>query len=323
MKICIFGAQGHLETFFDALDDHHVTGICVEKGEDISRLENPLNKANQSYKIYYDFVQMIEAEQPDIAVISSYPDKNAAAINHALQKGIHVFCEKPIAINMASFKEISKTLKNHDVKLYSMMTERFDPAFVTAYKAVFEGKVGAVRLIDTRKSYKLGTRPDYYSSRKTYAGTLSWVGIHAIDRIYRAAQVKFKTVFARSNSEYNNGHGDLETTAICSCEMSGDILASFTCDYYRPEAAHTHGDDRLRIVGTTGVLEVMDGKVVLVTQNEMLILPLEKPPHIFDEFLSYIKSGKSEFLTTDDCLYTTYAALKATISADTGRTIHF
>ena len=326
MKICIYGAQGHLDSVFAALSavgEAKVTGICFEVGENIEWVQNALKSKGQDFKLYTAFDEMIEQEKPDIAAISTYPHINAAAINSAIKAGINVFCEKPIAINMQEFKEISTSIKKSDVKLYSMMTERFDAPFHTAYAALAKGCVGTLRLIDARKSYKLGTRPDYYKSRKTYAGTLAWVGIHAIDRIYHAAQKKFKMVFARSSNGHNNGHGDLETTAVCSFEMDGDILASFTCDYYRPNSALTHGDDRLRVVGTHGILEVVGGAVRLMNKDGEALLSLIRAPQIFEEFIEYIKTGKSEYLTTEDCLYTTYAALKTTMSSERKQTMFF
>ena len=321
MKICMYGAQGHIHTVLDYLkqaDDAAVTAICCEPREDAAWLKERLAQASQDVRVYGDYREMLRREQPDIAVTSSLPDKNAGAAACALAQGIHVFCEKPAAITMAQFEGLSRALRDSGAKLYTMLTERFEPAFHTAYRAAADGLAGTVRLIDARKSYKLGARPDYYKSRETYAGTLSWVGIHAIDRIYRASGKRFQTVFARSNSEFNHDNGDLEMSAVCCCEMEDGVLASFTCDYYRPAAAETHGDDRLRIVGTHGVIEVMGGQVRYLHGGGSELLPLLEPPLLFEEFLRYIRTGESAYLTTEDSMYTTYAALKTMESSDTG-----
>jgi len=321
MKICMYGAQGHIHTVLDYLkqaDDAAVTAICCEPEEDIAQLKERLALVNQNVRVYGDYIEMLNREKPDVAVTSSLPDKNAGAAQYALSQNIHVFCEKPAAITMEQFEGVSGALRDSGAKLYTMLTERFEPAFHTAYRAAADGLAGTVRLIDARKSYKLGVRPDYYKSRKTYAGTLSWVGIHAIDRIYRASGKNFETVFARSSNGFNRGLGDLETTAVCCYEMEDGVLAAFTCDYYRPAAAETHGDDRLRIVGTHGVIEVTGGEVRYVHGGGAEVLPLLEPPLIFEEFLRYIRIGESAYLTTEDCMYTTYAALKTMESSDTG-----
>jgi len=317
----MYGAQGHIHTVLDYLKQANaaaVTAICCEPGEDTARLRERLAQANQNVRVYDDYIEMLHREKPDIAVISSLPDKNAGAARYALSHNIHVFCEKPAAITMEQFEELSQALEDSGVKLWTMLTERFEPAFHTAYRAVSDGLAGTVRLIDARKSYKLGVRPDYYKSRGTYAGTLSWVGIHAIDRIYRASGKKFETVFARSNSSFNYDNGDLEMSAVCCYEMEDGVLASFTCDYYRPAAAETHGDDRLRIVGTHGVIEVMGGEVRYLHGGGSELLPLLEPLGLFEEFLRYVRTGESAFMTTEECMYTTYVALKTMESSDSG-----
>jgi len=325
MNICLYGAQGHVHTLLDYLkqaNDAAVTAICCEPGEDVAGLKERLAQVNQNARAYENYIEMLGRERPDIAVTSSCPDKNAGAAAYALSRGIHVFCEKPAAITMAQFEGLSQALQNSNAKLYTRLTERFEPAFHTAYQAVADGLAGTVRLIDARKSYKLGVRPDYYKSRETYAGTLSWVGIHAIDRIYRASGKKIQTVFARSSSGFNFDNGDLEMSAVCCYEMEEGVLALFTCDYYRPAAAETHGDDRLRIVGTRGVIEVMGGQVRYLHGGGSEVLPLLEPPGILEEFLRYIRTGESALMATEDCMYTTYIALKTMESSDAETIVH-
>jgi len=161
MKICLYGAQGHLHTVLDYLkqtDDATVTAVCCEPGEDTARLKERLAQAKQNVCVYDDYREMLGREKPDVAVTSSLPDKNAGAAAYALSRGIHVFCEKPAAITMEQYDELSQALENSGAKLWTMMTERFEPAFHTAYRAAADGLAGTVRLIDARKSYKLGTR---------------------------------------------------------------------------------------------------------------------------------------------------------------------
>src|SRR3954451_3298074 len=51
--------------------------------------------------------------------------------------------------------------------------------------------------------------------------------------------------------------------------MRNGGVASVTLDYLRPEPAPTHGDERLRIAGTRGVIEaaLIEHKVTLITAD--------------------------------------------------------
>ena len=61
---------------------------------------------------------------------------------------------------------------------------------------------------------------------------------------------KFKHLHAIHDSSDNAGLGDLEMTALVTCVLENNIMASASIDYLRPAAAATHGDDQVRIAGT-------------------------------------------------------------------------
>ena len=125
MKICMYGAQGHVHTVLDYLkraDDAAVTAICCEPGEDVAGLEERLALVNQNVRVYGDYFEMLGREKPDIAVTSSLPDKNAGAAAYALAQDIHVFCEKPAAITMEQFEGLSRALENSNTVLWTMLT---------------------------------------------------------------------------------------------------------------------------------------------------------------------------------------------------------
>jgi hypothetical protein len=52
-------------------------------------------------------------------------------------------------------------------------------------------------------------------NRETYAGMIPWVGSHAIDWLYRFSGEKLKSVFAAHSTKENQGHEELETSALC------------------------------------------------------------------------------------------------------------
>ena len=57
-------------------------------------------------------------------------------------------------------------------------------------------------------------------------------------------------------------------------------------DYYRPAGAPSHGDDRIRLAGTEGVLEVSGGKVTLITAEETQVWEPKEAPELLEEFLA-------------------------------------
>ncbi|ACM61155.1 putative dehydrogenase [Caldicellulosiruptor bescii] len=329
MKICIVGSSGHYVYALRGIkEDPHAQIVGISpgcEGENIERLHSQVNEMGFTPVVYSNPIRMFEDLKPDIAVINTFFYKNSELAIEAMKRGIHVYMEKPVALSIEKLEELKSVWRQTKVKLSSMLGLRYTPHFWTAYKLINENKIGRIRLIHAQKSYKLGTRPDFYKHRRTYGGTIPWVGIHAIDWIYWLSGKKFKSVFAGHSKLYNNDHGELESTAFCSFVMEDEIFATVNIDYLRPATAPTHDDDRIRIVGTRGIFEVLNGKVFLLndTTKEISEVSLEKPPIVFLDFLNEVRGTDKCLVSSEDSFYVTFASLLARQSADEDKVIEF
>lgn len=305
MKIAIIGASGHWAYALNELKNHTVAGICAGFfGEDMSGISEILSKNGIFHKTYGSFDEILE-NQPDIAIINTRFDLNAVYTKKCLEKDIFVFSEKPLAINEKDLEEIRNVKTNAFASC--MFGISYEGWCLTMKEAV--RNIGTIRMINGRKSYKLGTRPDFYKDKKTFGGIISWVGIHAIHWIYSITGLKFKECNSITSSLENFNNGDLETCAAATFLMENGALATITCDYYRPESASTWDDDRLRIVGTKGIVEYEKGKVFLIDENGERELPLLQTQDIFKLFIDRIRD-KLSGISMEESIYVTEIALK-------------
>jgi len=90
-------------------------------------------------------------------------------------------------------------------------------------------------------------------------------------------------------------------------------MASMNLDFYRPAGASTHGDDRIRCVGTKGILEVRDGKIIVLDRDGEHVTEPTKAPELLEEFLE----GR-EPIPAEEIFDLTGVALAARQSADSG-----
>lgn len=329
MKICMIGVRGHNAYALEGMagnEEDQIVGIAPSvSGDDLSGLMGECVEAGHSPREFDDYRKMLDELKPDVATIAGPFYKHAEMALKVFQRGIHLFCEKPVATTLEDLAHLRKAYGEAGVHFAAMLGTRYTPHFYTAWRAVQDGAVGTVRLMDTRKSYKLGQRGDYYKKRETYGGTIPWVGSHSIDWIPWFSGERFVSVFAAHSSMYNRDHGDLENSALCEFTMTNDVFASASIDYLRPENAPTHGDDRVRIAGTDGVIEVRGGEVFLinVSTNGEEKLETSYDRQIFLDFLAQCK-GKGECLITAEQTFdVTKACLLARQSADERRLIYF
>ncbi|MFB6295580.1 MAG: Gfo/Idh/MocA family protein [Halobacteriales archaeon] len=195
---------------------------------------------------------------------------------------------------------------------------RYDPAFLTAHERVREGDVGEVRLLNARKSYVLGDRGEPYLRREAYGGTIPWVGIHAIDWIHWFSDLPARTVRARHSRRANRDHGDLEATGVVDLELDGEVFATASLDYLRPGTAPTHGDDRVRVVGTDGVIEVRNGRAYLIdgAADGERRLPQSPGENPFVDFVEGLRGDSEPRVTAEESFRATETSLHARNAAD-------
>lgn len=325
MKICVIGSSGHYHYALKGMrNDTKIVAIapgCAD--EDITILRKNLMESGVKFKEYKDYQKMLDIEKPDIAVVNSFFGKNSEILLETLQRQIHTFVEKPIATSLEDLEKIKKLYEivKQDVFFTAMFGLRYKPHFLTTKALIDSGKIGQIRLLNTQKSYKLGKRADFYKKRELYGGTIPWVGIHAIDWINWFTAKRFLSVYATHSKMANNDYEELEATALCHFVLDEEIFASISIDYLRPDDAPTHDDDRVRIVGTKGIVEVYKNRVILIDDGGENEVPLFPERQIFSEFLSQIKGTGHCMVTPQDSILATEIALLARESADTGRVI--
>lgn len=328
-RVCFVGSSGHYPYALEGMKARpDASAVAVApgcEGEDIERVATRLSSLGNAPRVYEDYREMLDSEQPDVAVINTYFALNAGIVIEALNRGIHVFVEKPVATTLEDLERVKAAHAASGKKLAAMLGLRYAPHFYTAWKAVREGAIGAVRLITAQKSYRLGQRGDNYKKRELYGGTIPWVGSHAIDWLYWFGNKRFLSVVASHSSMHNRGHGDLEMTAICHFVMEDELLAAANIDYWRPSTAPSHDDDRIRVAGTTGVIEVRSGKAYLISEERTGVeeLPNAVPGNIFSDLLDEISGHGQCLVSAEDSFYVTEACLRARESADTGQMVYF
>ena len=324
MKAVQIGSAGHAFYAYKAAAAYGIDIAAIACGsagvaeEGTAAAQKQLQNSGFTAKLYEDWRVMLDTEKPDVAIINPQFWETAACAIYAMERGIHVFCEKPVACSLDELARVEEAYRRSGVKFAAMFGMRMDPWFLAAKKAVENGRIGKIRMMDSRKSYKLGVRPGFYKSRKTYCGILPWVGIHAIDWMQWLSGETYTNVHAYHSCLENGGNGEMDITSSAQFMMTNGVIATLTADMFRPSSAATHGDDRVRLVGTKGILEITDSQVSLLSDAEggKTLLPLPQKGDIFADFLELILHGRENDNTAEDAFEVTKWALLAHADAE-------
>jgi predicted dehydrogenase len=324
LKVVSIGGFGHTVCVYDDMmgfDKARLVGAAPAfEGEDISFNINH-DLVTDDVKIYDDYKKMLAEVKPDVAIISTRLDVIPTVTIDAANAGCHLICEKPLAIDVATLEKVYEAVKSNNVKLTAMLTMRSENIFRAARKLYESGAIGEAVLCNGRKSYKYGTRPEWFGDRKLYGGTVAWIGIHAFDFINYITGLKFTNVAAMGG---NFAHPErpecYDNVALCST-MSNGGHATVSVDYLRPMESKTHGDDWVRVVGTKGVIESRGSNLTctLHTAEAPVEVDLPQKSRMFREFMLSIL-GECEYEFEQEVSFElTHVCLCAEKSIDSGK----
>ncbi len=283
VRVGILGFEGHTGEItgpLPRLPDVEVVAYWDSRG----RKQAKLSQAKQ----YSDWREMLDREKLDVVSVTNNNGERAGAIIEAANRKMNVVAEKPLSIDRKGLASVREAVERNRISLGMLLPMRYEPRFLALKKIVSEGTVGEILQIAGQKSYKLGNREPWYRKTETYGGSITWVGIHMLDLMRWTSGREFTAVAGFETKPAFNV-GDMETATASVLQLDNGGLATLRVDYLRPETAKTHGDDRLRLAGTKGIVEYQESTgVTLMTADAPPRVIQDLPPaqSLFIDYLN-------------------------------------
>ena len=137
--------------------------------------------------IYDNYEKMMDELQPDVVIVSTQAPMHHTPTVAAAQRGIHVFCEKPIALNLIEADEMVNTCARFDVKFAINHIKRASPYNQHVLSFIEKGEIGQVLLLKAsdkggRKAgnslMEMGTH--LYDWVRLFGGDVEWAHAHLV-----------------------------------------------------------------------------------------------------------------------------------------------
>ena len=179
-------------------------------------------------------------EGADVALIASPPSLHREQAVQALRRGLHVFCEKPMALTAADADEIVSTAKDWSRLVTVGLIRRHLPA-TRAIKALLAAKIlGRLRSISWFEGGPFAwpvSSPRYFSKEVSGGGVLQDIGTHALDLL--AWWCGPLTVIDYAD----DAMGGVEANASLRLRAGeADVRLRLSRDWERPNLATIRGD---------------------------------------------------------------------------------
>lgn len=324
LNLAFVGLKGHWHAVAEelpALPQVRCVAVVDDNPEMLARVSS-FPGATADTHTYLDFRELLAKEKVDIVVEAGNDRDRAGIMLACAERGIHLITEKPLVKERPDLEKVQAAVSRAGIAATMLITMRCLPTFLAMRQAVAEGRIGAVCQAGAQKSYKLGERPAWQKSRETFSGIIPFVGIHGMDLMRWTSGREFVEVMAYQSNAGHPEVGDLEDNACVIAKLDNGASAAIRLDYCRPAAAPTHGDDRVRLAGTRGVIECIGDKTILITHDEEpreLTLPAPMP--FLADYVWALEQQRTPFIPFADCVRITDVVLRAREAAETGRPV--
>ena len=319
----VLGHAGEILTPLPRIPDVELVAVAESDPAELAKIRKRPVAAKAAF--YSDYRRMLDAEKLDLVGVCTSNGDRAASVIAAAERGLPLIAEKPLALTRAEFERVRKAVTASGKPIWLLLPMRYAPPYLAMRQLVKEGAVGDVGMISSQKSYKAGVRPVWMKDRASYGSTILWIGIHMFDLMRWTSGRDFTEVFSyQSQVSAPPGIGQMENTTTTILKLDNGGTASLHMDYYRAETAPTHGDDRVRIAGSKGVIEYMAATgLTLLRQGGKLEVVKELPPtrEIFVEFLEAAFNGKPNDMPLPDVWKVNEVTIAAHEAAVTGRPV--
>ena len=235
-----------------------------------SQLEIPI--AEKDYRV------LLENDDIDAVVICSSTVTHAQIISEAAEAGKHIFCEKPIALDLDKIDQAIAAVKKAGVKLQVGFNRRFDPSFKKAKELVKNGTIGTPHLV---RITSRDPEPPPISYIKVSGGIFLDMMIHDFDMARYLLDQEVVELMAVGSCLVDPAigeEGDIDTAIVTLKYENG---AWGTIDNSR-KAVYGY-DQRIEIFGSEGCVMVGNPKPTEVIVNSAKDTISDKPLYFFIE----------------------------------------
>jgi predicted dehydrogenase len=129
-----------------------------------------------------DYVKLLREQPVDAVTIGTPHNAHHAAVMAALEAGVHVCCEKPLAMNVAEAAEMAETARAKGVITFVPFSYWFVPAVRLLKELIDAGELGDIRHVTGYYGQGLDRAPRAWRYQRDVAGSgaLGDLGSHII-----------------------------------------------------------------------------------------------------------------------------------------------
>lgn len=253
---------------FGAHPEVHVAGICEPQP-----LIASIVSSQTGIETFASYERLIERADLDAVVVATPSKTHADIAGYAIERGVHVFVEKPLTLSTVDSWRLVEAAEATTVTNQVGYHNRFLGTFMEARRLVRAGAIGTVHHIDGRAFGPVVVRPragsTWRSRRSEGGGCLHDYASHVIDLMNFMVGAPSDVIGARLGSVYSDGVEDtVHALFVYASGASGSLHTDWSDESYRK-------------MSTSVAIHGTSGRIVVDRQECQVYL---KPGHRFENY---------------------------------------
>ncbi len=199
-----------------------------------------------SYEEYDDFLRSGNVDAVYIALPNHLHCEYTV---RAAQAGIHVLCEKPMAVTVEECETMLRAAADNNIKLMIAYRLHLEEANLAAVEIVRSGHLGDIRIFNSLFTQQT-VAGNIRLQKAVGGGTLDDIGIYCINAARYLFQDEPIAVFATGATNGEERFQEVDEMTSVILRFPGDRLATFTCSFGAARIS------TYQVIGTKGSLRV-------------------------------------------------------------------
>lgn len=201
----------------------------------VSGEEDKLQQLGRRYRVqrvcgYDDVDELFASGEIDAVYIALPNDMHKEYTVRAARAGLHVLCEKPLAVTARDCEEMIRATREANVKLMTAYRLHFERANLEAAQHARTGKLGELRFFSSDFSMQV-SEDNIRLKRSGGGGPLYDIGIYCINAARYCFSADPVEVWASAARSADRRFGEVDETVVGVIRFKDERLASFTCSF--------------------------------------------------------------------------------------------
>lgn len=217
-------ARNVLHAFAEAADNSRLVAIVAG---DRAQAQELAQEFQATVYHFDDFRQCLNRDDVQAIYVATPNSLHSDYTVDAARAGMHVLCERPMAVTADECRRMIRTCQTNRVKFMVSYRLQFHPAFAKAMDLVGAGHLGTLKTFSSELTTRVPTPEDVRLQRRLGGGSvydLGVSGIAAARMLFGSEPAQVMAMTARTTRRYG---GDVDEGTVALIRFPEERLAHF------------------------------------------------------------------------------------------------